>query len=134
MTEPVAAPASPLLALLELRCPRCHRGQLFMNDAWNWNFMDMPGKCPVCRQTYEPEPGFYYGAMYISSGFSTGILLAIGFLLNYFAHDPPLLVYIVTVGAAVLLVTPLLFRYSRAVMLYGFGGVRFDPRYLSGKF
>lgn len=93
--------------------------------------MDMPAECPVCHQTYEPEPGFYYGAMYISSGFSTGILLSIGFVLNYYANDPPLWVYIVTVATAVLAVTPLLFRYSRAVMLYGFGGAHFDPRYLS---
>lgn len=67
--------------------------------------------------------------MYISSGFSTGILLAVGFLLYYFANDPPLWVYITTVAVTVLLVTPLLFRYSRAVMLYGFGGAKFDPRY-----
>ena len=93
--------------------------------------MDMPAECPVCHQTYEPEPGFSYGAMYISSGFSTGILLAIGFLLNCFANDPPLWVYVVTVAAGVLAATPLLFRYSRAVMLYGFGGASFDPRYLS---
>ena len=29
-------------------------------------------ECPVCGQLYEPEPGFYYGAMflsYIMSGF-----------------------------------------------------------------
>ena len=91
--------------------------------------MEMPDECPVCRQTYEPEPGFYYGAMYISSGFSTGILLMIGFLLYFFAHDPPVCVYVTTV--AVLAVTPLLFRYSRAVMLYGFGGARFDPRFLT---
>ena len=93
--------------------------------------MKMPEACPVCRQTYEPEPGFYYGAMYISSGFSTGVLLAIGFLLYYFANDPPLWVYVTTVAAAVLGITPLLFRYSRAVMLYGFGGASFDRRYLS---
>jgi hypothetical protein len=67
--------------------------------------------------------------MYISSGFSTGILLAVGFLLYYFANDPPLWVYITTVAVTVLLVTQLLFRYSRAVMLYWFGGARFDPRY-----
>lgn len=91
--------------------------------------MEMPEACPTCRQTYEPEPGFYYGAMYISSGFSTGLLLAIGFLLFYLADDLPLWVYIGTVAGAVLAVAPLLFRYSRAVMLYAFGGARFDPRY-----
>ena len=69
--------------------------------------------------------------MHISSGFSTGILLSIGFPLNYYANDPPLWVYIVTVAIAVLAVTPLLFRYSRTVMLYSFGGAHFDPRYLS---
>ncbi len=65
--------------------------------------------------------------MYISPGFSTAILLSIGFLLNYFANDPPLWVYIVTVASALLAVTPLLFRYSRAVMLCGFGGGTFRP-------
>ncbi len=126
----MAAVPSTALALLELRCPRCHTGKLFTHSAWSFQFMDMQAECPVCHQTYEPEPGFYYGAMYISSGFSTGILLAIGFLLNYLANDPPVWVYVVTVGVAVLSVAPLLFRYSRAVMLYGFGGARFDPRYL----
>ena len=52
--------------------------------------MEMPDACPVCWQTYEPELGFYHGAMYISSGFSTGIILVFGFLLFYLAHDPPL--------------------------------------------
>ena len=131
MEQPTTAVASTGLALLELRCPRCHTGKWVSHAALSTRFMEMPAECPVCRQTYEPEPGFYYGAMYISSGFSTGILLAIGFMLNYFAHDPPLWVYIVTVAVAVLAVMPLLFRYSRAVMLYGFGGAHFDPRYLT---
>ncbi|WP_236668769.1 DUF983 domain-containing protein [Hymenobacter rubidus] len=131
MAPPTAAIPSTALALLELRCPRCHTGNLFTHSALSTKFMEMPEACPICRQTYEPEPGFYYGAMYISSGFSTGILLAIGFLLYYLAHDPALWVYVATVGAAVLLITPLLFRYSRAVMLYGFGGASFDPHYLS---
>lgn len=26
----------------------------------------MPDRCPCCAQKFEPEPGFYYGAMFIS--------------------------------------------------------------------
>jgi uncharacterized protein (DUF983 family) len=126
---PNTAIASTPLALFQLRCPRCHTGELFSHPALSTSFMAMPDACPVCRQTYEPEPGFYYGAMYISSGISTAILLTIGFLLFYRAHDPPLWAYIGTVAAAVLAATPLLFRYSRALMLYAFGGTSFDPRY-----
>jgi uncharacterized protein (DUF983 family) len=129
--QPIATIPSTGLALLALRCPRCHRGKLFRRKALSFKFMDMPSECPVCNQTYEPEPGFYYGAMYISSGFSTAILLAIGFLLFFYANDPPLWVYVTTVAVAILAVTPLLFRYSRAVMLYGFGGAHFNPRYLT---
>lgn len=104
------AAASTALALLELRCPRCHAGSLFTHSALSVKFMEMPAECPVCHHTYEPEPGFHYGAMYISLGLSAGILLAIGFLPNYFANDPPLWIYIVTVAAGVLAVTLLLFR------------------------
>ena len=131
MDQPTTAIPSTALALLALRCPHCHTGKLFNHPALSFSFMEMPVDCPVCHQTYEPEPGFYYGAMYISSGFSTGILLAIGFLLYFLAHDPPVWVYVSTVAVAVLAVTPLLFRYSRAVMLYGFGGTRFDRRFLT---
>jgi uncharacterized protein (DUF983 family) len=131
MEQPATAIASTGLALLDLRCPRCHTGKLFTHAALSTSFVEMPAQCPICGQTYEPEPGFYYGAMYISSGFSTGILLLVGFMLYYLANDPPLWVYITTVAAAVMVVTPLLFRYSRAVMLYGFSGASFDPRYLS---
>lgn len=130
MEQPATAIASTGLALLDLRCPRCHTGKLFTHAALSTRFVEMPAQCPICGQAYEPEPGFYYGAMYISSGFSTGILLAIGFLLYYLADDPPLWVYVIAVAAAVMIVTPLLFRYSRAVMLYGFSGSSFDRRYL----
>jgi hypothetical protein len=30
------------------------------------NFLDMPKTCSVCGQKTMPEPGFYYGAMFMS--------------------------------------------------------------------
>ncbi|GAB2966216.1 hypothetical protein GCM10027048_40520 [Hymenobacter coalescens] len=38
--------------------------------------------------------------------------------------------YVTVVAAAMILLTPLLFRYARAIMLYGFGGIRYDPQTL----
>lgn len=125
----MAAPQSSTQALLQLKCPRCHEGPLFLHSAANVaHFADMPAHCPVCQQTYEPEPGFYYGAMYISFGFAVATFLVCGVLLFYLAGDPPLWVYIVTVAAVTLVSTPLVYRYSRALMLYLFGGVRYVPR------
>ena len=125
----MAAPESSTQALLQLKCPRCHEGPLFLRPATSLaHFSDMPTHCPVCGQTYEPEPGFYYGAMYISFGFAVATFLVCGLLLFYLAGDPPLWVYITTVAAVTLVTTPLVYRYSRALMLYLFGGVRYAPR------
>jgi len=113
---------SSTLSLLALRCPRCHQGRLFTG------LYQMPDRCPVCSQTYEPEPGFYYGAMFISFGFSVAIFLISGVVLYYLAGDPDLWVYVTVVTVASLLLNPVVFRYSRALMLYLFGSVRYDPQ------
>ncbi|WP_246558563.1 DUF983 domain-containing protein [Hymenobacter piscis] len=121
---------STLVALLQQRCPRCHRGPLFTHSAFNLTrFTQMPAECPVCGQTYEPEPGFYFGAMYISFAFSTGIMLVVGMLVYYLLGDPDTWVYVTAVAIASVLLTPLSLRYSRTLMLYFFGGTRYDPKY-----
>jgi uncharacterized protein (DUF983 family) len=125
---PDAAPKSGLLALLRLRCPRCHRGPLFSHGAFSiTRFDEMPERCPNCGQFYEPETGFYWGAMYISYGLAVGVVLVAGLLTYFLGHDPPVWVYVTVVAASMILLTPLLFRYARALMLYAFGGVRYDP-------
>ncbi|RSK47804.1 DUF983 domain-containing protein [Hymenobacter rigui] len=89
----------------------------------------MPVACPVCGQAYEPEPGFYWGAMYISFAFSTGIMLVVGFAVYYLLNDPDTWVYTTAVAVVALVLTPLSLRYSRTLMLYFFGGVKYDKRY-----
>jgi len=132
----MASTGSTLVAMLAQKCPRCHQGPLFKHSALNLRrFDEMYEDCVACGQYYEPEVGFYWGAMYISYGFSTGIVFLTGVLLYYIANDPPVWVYITTVAAIVVGLTPLLFRYARVVMLYFFAGIRYDatlldkPRY-----
>lgn len=121
---------STLTGILKQRCPRCRRGALFTHSALNLShFTEMPPACPVCGQAYEPEPGFYWGAMYISFAFSTGIMLAVGLAVYYLLGDPDTWVYTAAVAVVALLCTPLSLRYSRTLMLYLFGGVRYDKRY-----
>ena len=64
---------SLLGSVFGMTCPRCRRGDLFPTGSFSF---DQPFKqyehCPQCGQNYFPEPGFYYGAMFISyigSGF-----------------------------------------------------------------
>ncbi|WP_019947054.1 DUF983 domain-containing protein [Hymenobacter aerophilus] len=136
MTESSAYPAaagSALAGIVQQRCPRCRRGPLFTHSALNLaHFTEMPAHCPVCNLAYEPEPGFYWGAMYISFGFSTGMMLVIGFLVYHLLGDPDTWVYITAVAVMAVLMTPFSLRYSRTLMLYLFGGVDYNPRYAAG--
>jgi uncharacterized protein (DUF983 family) len=121
---------STALALLQLRCPRCHKGKLFSTSALNiTKFAQMPAQCPDCGQTFEPEPGFYFGSMYITFAFNVATLLVVGVLLYYLFDNPDTWVYIVVVTAVTLLLTPVILRYSRALMLYLFGGAQYNPNW-----
>ncbi|NNF22590.1 MAG: DUF983 domain-containing protein [Saprospiraceae bacterium] len=50
----------------KFKCPRCQEGDLFNKPMKLSNPMDMPTNCSECGQKFEPEPGYYYGAMFLS--------------------------------------------------------------------
>ncbi|SHI54647.1 Uncharacterized conserved protein, DUF983 family [Hymenobacter daecheongensis DSM 21074] len=118
---------SAALALLDLRCPRCRRGKLFVTSALSTRFAEMHAHCPICDLALEPEPGFYWGAMFVSYGFSVASFFVGGAAAYYLFNDPPTWVYVLIVTLLVLITTPLVLRYSRAIMLHLFGGIHYNP-------
>lgn len=50
------------------KCPKCHQGNVFVtNKVFDLkNFDKMNERCPHCDLKFEKEPGFFYGAMFIS--------------------------------------------------------------------
>lgn len=59
--------ASKAHSIFELKCPRCHEGEVFETGSWSFKKpFDMHRHCPKCQLDYFPEPGYYYGAMFIS--------------------------------------------------------------------
>ncbi|MDX1628680.1 MAG: DUF983 domain-containing protein [Fulvivirga sp.] len=121
--------SSSINAILSGKCPKCRQGDIFPSKTYDLKgFSKMNEKCSVCDLRFEVEPGFFYGAMYISYAFSVAILVIIGILLAVFL-DPPVWVYMTSVSLAVRLLLPFTFRYSRILLLYWFGGIHFDPKY-----
>lgn len=86
----------------------------------------MNNQCPRCGVHFEPEPGFYQGAMYVSYAFTIAFLVAISAVL-YVSGNPSEWVYIGCIIAVMVLFAPFNYRYSRIVYLYLFGGIKFDP-------
>ena len=89
-------------------------------------FAEMNSHCPHCGVSFEPEPGFYYGAMFVSYAFNVMLLIGI-WLFLYLLFDPPDWIYIASISGGAVVFTPLFFRYSRILFLYMFGGIKFDP-------
>ncbi len=124
-----------LRSILTMKCPRCHQGQMFVN---NQHFRlstlsKMNKSCSCCGQDFEPEPGFYFGAMYISYGLGVIYFLLSFFLLYQLMNFPGgafLGSYIITL----IVLWPVLFRISRVIYLNLF--VQYDRnacQALSGK-
>jgi len=54
-------------SILNMKCPRCREGDLFITPTFSYSKpTEMPERCEVCGQNYMPEPGFWYGAMFVS--------------------------------------------------------------------
>ncbi len=64
---------SKTYSVLRFKCPKCQEGDLFYTHSFALKKpFDMPDECPNCGFKYMPEPGFYYGSMFLSyiiSGF-----------------------------------------------------------------
>lgn len=119
---------SKLVAMSEARCPQCREGKMFKYPFWRVDkFSEMNSNCPVCGLKYEVEPGFWFGAMFVSYANTIAMLVILGVSIFYLFNDPPVLYYIIPVTLVSLLTVPFNFRISRVVFLYLFGFVKYRP-------
>ena len=88
------------------------------------SMFEMHADCSVCGLDYEPEPNFYYGAMYVSYAYTVALFVAVYVIFAVFlgwAMWP-------TVGVLALILValgPFLFRVARVTYLNIF--VHYDP-------
>ncbi|MEM1321811.1 MAG: DUF983 domain-containing protein [Bacteroidota bacterium] len=122
---------SKVYSIFNFKCPRCHEGDLYKTGTWEFKkSFEMHDSCEHCSQTFMPEPGFYYGAMFLSYimmgwfclGFA-GLLVAVA---GWSVNSAFLVLVIV---CALLLVW--VFRFSRALWINF--NVHFDPKYKGQK-
>lgn len=114
----------PLLkSMLLLKCPRCRKGDLFQerNPYVLKSIFKMHENCPHCGLNYEIEIGFFYGSMYVSYGLAIAVSVAV-FMAMYItslllATDVNFYLYLAIDAILLLILTPYMFQFSRAVWL-----------------
>lgn len=97
-------------AILGLRCPRCMSGRVFSG------LFKMNTRCPKCGFEFEREPGYFLGAMYFSYALAVIVLVPIFVVLLLAGLS--LLNGGIMGGLVLVLLTPLLFKYSRVLWMH----------------
>ncbi|MEO8711257.1 MAG: DUF983 domain-containing protein [Parafilimonas sp.] len=130
---------SYILSVINNRCPRCRRGDIFQSKnayALKGNrYMKMYEHCPLCGQVTDLELGFYYGTGYVSY-FLTVFLSMVSFalwwiLIGISISDNRVFWWLGINTVLVILLQPLLMRFSRTLWLSWF--VKYDENWENEK-
>ncbi|MCE7056600.1 DUF983 domain-containing protein [Algoriphagus sp. AGSA1] len=77
----------------------------------------MNKNCSNCGQSFEPEPGYYFGAMFISYGINTALFIAAWVALSVIYPDYSLKLLLALLGLTVLIFLPFIYRVSRSIWI-----------------
>ncbi len=119
---------SQTYAVINAKCPKCRRGDMFANSTYSLSSQKMNETCPHCGFKFEIEPGYFYVAMFVSYAFNVAQMVTLAVALYVLTGSRNPWVYVgVLLGSAVIL-SPFNFRYSRVVLLNWLTpGVHYDP-------
>ncbi|MCB0761994.1 MAG: DUF983 domain-containing protein [Flavobacteriales bacterium] len=126
---------SKLYSILNYRCPKCHEGKMFKNPN-PYEISDltkMHDSCEVCGESFLREPGFYFGAAYVSYALTVALWVAVlvallcfdwwGLIEFSFFENP--LTFFISGLATLVIGLPILYRLSRSIWINFF--VKYDP-------
>jgi uncharacterized protein (DUF983 family) len=99
------------------KCPRCHQGDVFVHGhAYKKGFDQMHTHCSNCHLKYEKEPGFFYGAMYVSYALTVAIFVTV-WVLNLWFLDLSTSGFIIAVVVSLVGLMTVVFRVARLIWL-----------------
>jgi uncharacterized protein (DUF983 family) len=119
---------SKLNSILTGSCPRCQNESMYLdkNPLHFSKILKMHEKCSHCDLTYQIEPSFFYGAMYVSYALNVALSIAVFVISFLFLHLNLKTTFIVIILANVILF-PFVLRWSRNIYINFF--VSFDKKY-----
>ena len=113
--------------ILGNRCPKCGQSHLFVHgNAYNLRHTaKMHDACPSCGEDFEKEPGFYFGAAYVSYALTVALWIALLVALKcfdawgwiefgMFTHPGT---YLLTGITLLVVLLPMIYRLSRSIWI-----------------
>lgn len=99
-----------------MKCPRCQEGDFFVSHPYNLKKAgEIHANCSNCGLKYAKEPGFYYGAMYVSYAIGVAIFVALWVSFNLFFEQVDVFVQIGIIAITFLLLGPYIYALSKII-------------------
>lgn len=112
---------SPLYSIFNNKCPRCHEGNFFeTSNPYNLKkFGNLNDRCPNCNEDFRREPGYYFGATYVSYGLTVSFGIAL-FLIMCVLFSVEVIPFIITLSILLFILLPIFYRFSRIIWIHLF--------------
>lgn len=105
-----------LYSILFFKCPACHEGDFFVSHPYNLKKAgDIYESCKICQTKYSKEPGFYYGAMYVSYALAVAFSISLYVMLNVLKFDFTIEQFILFYSLLILFSTPFIYALSKII-------------------
>jgi len=116
-----------IVPIVKQKCPACHEGDFFKHKHGyrSSEIGDTHENCQRCGQRFMLEPGFFFGAAYVSYGLNVALMVACGIAVYVLVDNPEPHHYLIPIIGLTVLLLPVIFRLSRmiwATMFIPFGG------------
>lgn len=107
---------SKLYSVSRGKCPYCHVGDFFISNPYNLKKMgDIHESCELCKCTFNPEPGFYFGAMYVSYAIGVSLLAVVWVGLSVLNIKIDIIYRIIGISVLWISLAPLIHSLSKII-------------------
>ncbi|UGU16923.1 DUF983 domain-containing protein [Sinomicrobium kalidii] len=110
-----------ILNIIRGKCPNCEKGDIFdtRGNPFLFRMPRMHPKCKNCRYTFSREPGYFFGAMYVSYALTIAEMIVILLFVKFLLGLGNLPAFFIIAFTAVVSST-FNFRMSRTIWIYMF--------------
>ena len=114
----MATKGTKAYSITKMKCPRCHEGDYFAGaNPYSLPGLKMLDECEHCHLTFDMEPGFYFGAMYISYAMGVAFAVPSVVALLFVFPDLPIHYYLIFGLVELSALMPITYRYSRIIWI-----------------
>jgi len=109
-----------IASILSEKCPHCGQSHVFENSKGIFSMPVMKEKCDSCKYSFDREPGYFIGAMYVSYGLAIfqGVIT---FLICYFLFPSLETVWIpIAILGVLLVLAKKNFKLARIIYIHLF--------------